>query len=197
MATVASRCWSCWYADRQGFAEGCHSLFSPGRSFSGAPSSWCGDHARSVEMINALSRNPGYRLPEAVVGLHTFAESPFIGHGIGQATRKVYLPTFEVADVGPLYHSFWVTIMANLGIVGLACVLWPIFVALRVGTRVREGAPLGFSALMVGWIAGAMFAGPTDGHWELGLLPALTILAYQNLPSTTAEDPENRSVDTP
>jgi len=33
-----------------------------------------------------------------------------------------------------------------------------------------------FAALTCGFLVAAAFAGPTDGHWELGLLPAVTLL---------------------
>jgi hypothetical protein len=34
-----------------------------------------------------------------------------------------------------------------------------------------------FAALTCGFLAAAFVASPTDGHWELGLLPALAVLS--------------------
>jgi hypothetical protein len=35
---------------------------------------------------------------------------------------------------------------------------------------------LAFAALTCGFLVAALVSSPTDGHWELGLLPALTFL---------------------
>ncbi|WP_338894354.1 O-antigen ligase family protein [Streptomyces sp. TG1A-60] len=135
-----------------------------------------GLRARILLSGEHLDETAGYRTPEATVGLRVFADWPLTGAGLGQTTRDVYLPTFKITDVGPTYHVFWVMILANLGLVGLIAVLWPLLRPLRAALAVREGVPLAFGALLCGFLAAAAFAGPTDGHWELGLLPALTLL---------------------
>lgn len=122
----------------------------------------------------------GYRLPEALVGLRVFADWPLTGAGIGQTTPHIFLPTFKITDVGPIYHLFWVMILANLGLVGLIAVLWPLGQAVRASLAARDGAALAFGSLICGFLAAAAFAGPTDGHWELGLLPALTLLTTRH-----------------
>lgn len=130
-----------------------------------------------------LDYTGGYRLAEMSIGLHVFADHPFTGDGLGQTTPDVYLPDFTMTDVGPVYHVFWVMILANLGLIGLIAVLWPLWHVVRVGLRVRDGPALAAFALTCGFVASAAFAGPTDGHWELGLLPAITLLAAHLMPS--------------
>lgn len=134
-----------------------------------------------------LDETAGYRTPEAMVGLRVFADWPLTGAGLGQTTRNVYLPTFKITDVGPTYHVFWVMILANLGLVGLVAILWPLLRPLRAALAVRDGAPLALGALICGFLAAAAFAGPTDGHWELGLLPAMTLLTTRT--GTTGTGP--------
>jgi hypothetical protein len=135
-----------------------------------------GVQERSEVIEQKLSSSSGYRGPEASTGLGVFAASPVLGDGVGQSTPDVYLPPYRVTDVGPVYHAFWVTVLANTGLVGLIAVCWPIAVAIRIGLADRAGPSLSFAALATGFVVAASFAGPTDGHWELGLLPALVLL---------------------
>ncbi|MFV2017273.1 O-antigen ligase family protein [Micromonospora sp. LOL_023] len=123
-----------------------------------------------------LQESSGYRGPESVVGMNVFAERPLTGGGLGQSVRDIYLPGFVRDDVGPIYHAFYVTVLANIGILGLIVVLWPLYQTIRAGLLQRNGIAFGFAALTCGFLAGSAFAGPTAGHWELGLLPALTII---------------------
>ena len=131
---------------------------------------------RAVTIGEALARSAGYRLPESGVGWDVFVSRPLFGAGLGQTTPDVYLPGFVVADVGPVYHAFYVLLLANLGIVGLAAVILPIARVTWRGLRRRDSMALPFAALTLGFLAAALVSGPTDGHWELGLLPALTLL---------------------
>ena len=124
----------------------------------------------------AVGRSAGYRLPEAAVGWDVFARQPLFGAGLGQTTPQIYIPGFEITDVGPVYHAFYVLLLANLGIVGLCLVIWPIVRSAWAGFARREEMPVAYAALTCGFLAAAFFSGPTDGHWELGLLPALTLL---------------------
>ena len=124
-----------------------------------------------------LDASAGYRLPEAELGLDAFLASPILGDGLGQVRHDVYLPDFSVTDVGPVYHVFYVTVLANAGLVGLVLLLWPLLRTLARRTRRHSPLSLAYRALLVGAMAGAAFSGPTDGHWELGLLPALALLA--------------------
>ncbi|GAB3933563.1 hypothetical protein GCM10027614_04720 [Micromonospora vulcania] len=138
-----------------------------------------GVRERASEVTKGLEQSAGYRGAESTVGLDVFAEQPLVGAGLGQTTPDIYLSGFTFTDVGPVYHAFYVTVLANLGLVGLALVLWPILRSVRVGLRDRDGIALPFAALSCGFLAAALFAAPTDGHWELGLLPALTLLTAQ------------------
>ncbi|HKS99427.1 MAG TPA: hypothetical protein VJT31_07840 [Rugosimonospora sp.] len=134
---------------------------------------------RSQAVGQALERSPGYRAPEASVGLSVFTDNPLFGAGIGQSTPHVYLPGFGVTDVGPMYHVFYVLVLANLGLVGLGVLLWPILRTLRAGFRYRDDLSLAYAALTCGCLASAWVAGPTDGQWTLGVLPALTLLTLR------------------
>lgn len=135
-----------------------------------------GVRERAGEIAKGLEQSAGYRGVESSVGLSVFADQPLVGAGLGQTTPDIYLSGFTFTDVGPVYHAFYVTVLANLGLVGLLLVLWPILRSVRVGLRGRDGIALPFAALSCGFLAAAVFAAPTDGHWELGLLPALTLL---------------------
>ncbi|MEU8329204.1 O-antigen ligase family protein [Micromonospora sp. NPDC048839] len=139
-----------------------------------------GVRERADEITKGLQQSAGYRGVESSVGLGVFADQPLVGAGLGQTTPGIYLSGFTFTDVGPVYHAFYVTVLANLGLVGLLLVLWPIVRSIRVGLRGRDGISLPFAALSCGFLAAAVFAAPTDGHWELGLLPALTLLTAQH-----------------
>ncbi|MFY1698040.1 MULTISPECIES: O-antigen ligase family protein [unclassified Solwaraspora] len=133
-----------------------------------------GEHLGTLQ--RELQESSGYRGPESAVGLSAFAEQPLVGGGLGQSVRDIYLPDFTRGDVGPVYHAFYVTVLANIGILGLISVIWPLYQTIRDGFLYRDGMKFGFAALTCGFLVGAAFAGPTAGHWELGLLPALTLI---------------------
>ncbi|OWV11522.1 hypothetical protein B5D80_04330 [Micromonospora wenchangensis] len=135
-----------------------------------------GVQQRAQEIATGLEQSAGYRGPESAVGLEVFAHRPVLGAGLGQSTADVYLADFASTSVGPVYHAYYVTLLANVGLVGLALVLWPIVRSIRTGLAVRDAPSVPFAALCCGFLAAALFAAPTDGHWELGLLPALTLL---------------------
>ncbi|WP_432826436.1 O-antigen ligase family protein [Dactylosporangium sp. CA-092794] len=141
--------------------------------------------ARSTNVAEALRRSAGHRASEAAVGLTVFTDNPLLGAGLGQSTPDIYLPGFTVTDVGPVYHAFYVMILANVGLVGMCVVLWPLLRALRAGLGGRHDLALAFSGLTCGFLAAAVFASPTGGHWELGLLPALTLLTLQHTGDST------------
>jgi hypothetical protein len=154
-----------------------------------------GDRWASVKA--GLADPAGYRHAEAVVGLRMWSEHPFLGAGLGQTTRSGYLEGFGLTDVGPTYHAFWVLVLANLGLVGLLAVLAPLLMAVSVGMSTPSGPALGFAATLCGFLFSATFAGPTDGHWELGLLAALTMLTNltvrRNEPCLLAQVPPSRT----
>jgi hypothetical protein len=127
----------------------------------------------------ALEESAGYRAAEAKVGWEVFLQNPVIGQGLGQIERDVYLPGLGVTDVGPVYHLFYLTVVANAGLLALALLLWPIFAALRRAGAARRSLGVAFGSLLAGFAVAACFAGPTDGHWELGVLTAVTLLAVR------------------
>ncbi|HZC28119.1 MAG TPA: O-antigen ligase family protein, partial [Gaiellaceae bacterium] len=132
--------------------------------------------ARAAVAASELTKSAGYRLPESAVGWHVFLGNPLVGGGFGHVEPNRFIPGFGIVDVGPIYHAFYVTLLANAGIVGLALFAWPLVRALRSCVEAREPA-LPFRALLLGFAAAAVFAAPTDGHWELGALIALPLLA--------------------
>jgi hypothetical protein len=156
-----------------------------------AAASSAGAHSRSTLMGDELHQGAGYRTSEAAVGLQVLAHRPLFGAGLGQTVPHVYLPGFAVTDVGPTYHVFYVMILANVGLLGLAVTLWPILRAAKAGMATRDGYALAFSCLTCGFLAAAAFAGPSDGHWELGLLPALALTAARaERPPTCSLNPK-------
>lgn len=132
--------------------------------------------ARADLVGSALDQSAGYRVEEARVGWDAFLVNPLLGEGLGQVQPDTFVPGFGVTDVGPVYHAFYLILLANAGLLGLAALLWPLVRALRHGGGSRGGQAAAFRALLVGFAAAAAFAGPTDGHWELGLLAAASLL---------------------
>ncbi|ASW54804.1 O-antigen ligase [Plantactinospora sp. KBS50] len=145
---------------------------------------------RAGEIVAELHQSAGYRASESTVGLDVFTRWPILGAGLGQSTADVYLSGFARTDVGPVYHAFYVTLLANVGLVGLILVLWPVLRGIRAGLADRDGLALPFAALCCGFLGAAMFAAPTDGHWELGLLPALVLLSTPHRPPSDQAPPE-------
>jgi hypothetical protein len=135
--------------------------------------------ARAELVGTALEESSGYRLPEAGIGLQAFLAQPIAGEGFGQVTEDVYVDTFGVVDVGPVYHVFYVTLLANGGLMAVALLMWPLLRAFRHAWRSRSAQVHASLALLAGFVAAAAFAAPTDGHWELGLLPAVALIAVQ------------------
>jgi len=142
-----------------------------------------GFHGGLIERVSdaaaSLTRSAGYRGPESAVGWDVFGTHPFVGAGLGQTTKSVYLEGFAVTDVGPVYHSFYILLLANVGIIGFCAVLWPIVRTTWRSIVSGSGASLICAALTAGFLLAAAAAGPTDGHWELGLLPALAVLSRE------------------
>jgi hypothetical protein len=133
-----------------------------------------------------LHSSTGYRAAESAVGMHVFAADPLLGLGLGQSRPNIYLPNFRVTSVGPMYHVWYVTLLANGGIVLLVLQGWILLRAVRIGLRSKHTWTVAFTALTVGFAASAAFGGPTDGHWELGLLPALVAVTAGLFPDRTA-----------
>jgi hypothetical protein len=128
-------------------------------------------------VLSGVADPPGYRQAETLVGLRVLVEHPLFGAGLGQTTPDTYLDGFKVIDVGPMYHAFWMVVLANAGLLGLLAFLVPLLLAAKAGLTARSGPALGFAATLCGFLVSSSFAGPTEGHWELGLLAALTVIA--------------------
>jgi O-antigen ligase len=135
--------------------------------------------ARAGLIGAAIEESAGYRAAEAQVGWEIFLENPIVGQGLGRVEPDVYLPSLGRTDVGPVYHLFYLTVATNAGLVALALLVWPIVVALRRVAAARRSLPIAFGSLLAGFAIAACFAGPTDGHWELGLLTAATLVAVR------------------
>jgi hypothetical protein len=84
------------------------------------------------------------------------------------------------AGLGQPVSPYWTSLLAALGVVGLVAVLAPFALALRRGLAHRDGYVQALAALTVGCYAGLVLVGPApvpvEAHWELGLLPALTLV---------------------
>jgi hypothetical protein len=123
----------------------------------------------------------GYRNSESAFGLSMVTASPLLGHGIGRTDSDRYVETFGYKDVGPVLHVFYLTVLVNTGLVGFILVLLFLGISLKPPAAASRDGPfaslaLGMRCLLVGWAVAAIFAAPTDGHWELGLLPALALI---------------------
>jgi hypothetical protein len=135
--------------------------------------------ARAEVVGAAFEESSGYRLPEARIGLEAFLAQPIAGGGLGQVAEDVSVDTLGVTDVGPVYHAFYVTLLANGGLVAIALLMWPLLRAFRHARRSRSVHVHAATALLAGFVIAAAFAAPTDGHWELGLLPAVALIAVR------------------
>lgn len=149
-----------------------------------------GFQSRLALVGQELHASSGYRIPEATIGLQAFLSHPIAGGGFGHLVRGVFVSTLGVVDVGPIYHVFYVTLLVNGGILALVALLAALAPALRARARQLTPQSLAFQCLLFGALAAAAFAGPTDGHWELGVLPALVLLAGR--PQPVAESTDRR-----
>lgn len=147
---------------------------------------------RAIPAADTLSRfassltDPGYRLPEAALGLQAFAERPLFGRGVGYQTPVRWVEPMGFMAVGPIHHMYYVSYLANGGVIGLALVGWYFLAVLFSGParRMRQRAAeapwaavgAGLQAALFGAILGAFFAGPSDGHWTWGVLGAGSLL---------------------
>jgi len=133
--------------------------------------------SRTEVVAAAFEQSSGYRIPEARIGIETFLANPIVGDGLGQVSHHVFIEGFGITDVGPIYHTFYVTLLANGGLVVLGLVLWPLVRAFNRARRSTSVQAQAFAAALAGFAVAAAFSAPTDGHWELGLLAALALIA--------------------
>ncbi len=116
---------------------------------------------------------------DAVPALRAFADNPFLGTGLGQlaagSTGVLPAPDVGTGSAAPRV-GFWVAVVAQLGVLGLLALAWPLCVAVRAGLRTGHRGQLGFAALLGCLTLAGVFATGGGLHWELGLLPAATLL---------------------
>jgi hypothetical protein len=145
------------------------------------------DRARSHATASS-----GYRSSETKIGFALVAAAPVAGHGLGRVAADRYVDTFGYKDVGPVFHAFYMTVAVNLGVTGLVLIGAFLLSALRGHLRpsriAKPRLALAYRCLLAGWIVAAAFAGPTDGHWELGLLPAVALLVERFAADRRARD---------
>ena len=142
--------------------------------------------AATLNRFSASFTSGGYRIPEAVVGLEVFRQSPVFGSGVGYRTPPVWIETMGYMPTGPIHHLYYVSYLANEGILGLALVLWYFLAVLfsreaRCLRRQASANPwaafgVGLQAGLFGAIVAAFFSGPSDGHWTWGVLGAGSLL---------------------
>ncbi len=162
-----------------GIAAGFVALSNPS-VFSPLPS------ADTFERYESGLLEGGYRIPEALIGLSAFKESPIFGKGIGYQTPVQWVEPLGYTPVGPIHHVYYVSYLSNEGLIGLAIILWYFGAALlsaparRLWQSARKdplaALGLGLQSAFFGAILGAFFAGPTDGHWTWGMLGAGSLL---------------------
>jgi len=142
--------------------------------------------AETLHRFAASLSNSGYRMPEAIVGLAAFRESPVFGRGVGYQTPPLWVATMGYMPVGPIYHLYYVSYLSNEGIVGLGIVLWYLLTVLfsrqaRITRQQASETPwaaagFGLQAAFFGATLGAFLSGPSDGHWTWGVLGAGALL---------------------
>ena len=92
--------------------------------------------------------------------------------GLGPANYYHVTPLFPIRGYAVNFssHSTYVDLLAQTGVVGLACFAWFAWAVARAGWRLRAGAPAGFARAYVvgalGGLAGTLAAGAL-GDWIL------------------------------
>lgn len=92
--------------------------------------------------------------------------------GLGFANYYWYTPLFPIRGYAVSFnsHNNYVDIVAQTGLVGMACILWFFWEVGRLGWRLRKDAPSGFARAYVygalGVLAGMVVAG-MFGDWVL------------------------------
>ncbi|MBN1460025.1 MAG: hypothetical protein JXA57_10830 [Armatimonadetes bacterium] len=164
--------------------------------------------ASTLDRFSASVVDGGYRVPEALIGLAAFRQSPVFGLGVGYHTPPIWVETMGYMSVGPIYHVYYVSYLASQGIFGLGLVFWYFLAVLfsREARTIRRDASaspwaalaVGLQAAFVGAILAAFFSGPSDGHWTWGVLGAGSLLpamwATQQAADSRWREAEDREV---
>ena len=119
-----------------------------------------GDNQYSV-----VTRLAAWRLLEEII-----KANPILG--VGFANYYWYTPLFPIMGYSVVFnsHNNYIDIIAQTGIVGLACFLWIAWELGRLGLSLKERAPEGFAKAYIygalGGLAGTLVAGML-GDWFL------------------------------
>jgi hypothetical protein len=101
--------------------------------------------------------------------------------GLGFANYHWYTPLFRIRGYAVRFnsHNQYVDIVAQMGLLGLACFLWFAWEVGRAGWRLREQAPPGFAR---GYVYGAL--GGLIGTLQSGLLGDWVLPFFYNIGMT-------------
>jgi len=154
----------------------------------------------------------GRRTAELQLGLGWwYLNDPIFGSFGGGTGFDVPWPNSQGwYPIGPWFHNFYLTTLFNIGVPGTLIYLWLAY-SVMLGPHVRRlaraklpgqvAAVVGTQAVYLGWLIGANFSGPREGHWELGVLPALIgVMATLAAPAgeaVPAKEPETKPALTP
>lgn len=133
--------------------------------------------------LDSTYRGIGYRFSETFIGLdYVLQNNVLFGIGFGGQTDVMRIGTKGVFAAGPSFHNYYLTILFNLGIVGLICFAFFIIKVItdhskQIIEQIKNGrfevAYFSILLFFVGWLVSAFFDSPRDGHWLLGFLPAI------------------------
>lgn len=138
-------------------------------------------------VLYQMTRGEGYRGAERLVAYReVFNNYPIIGAGFGQRYEAMLVGTKGVIRPGPTFHSYYATLLVNMGLIGtILFLLLPLVTTIHVIKSLKEKANyigaihknlvLAFLGFYIGWVFTAQFDAPRDGHWLIGLLPALIV----------------------
>ena len=105
--------------------------------------------------------------------------------GLGFANYYWYTPLFPIRGYAVSFnsHNNYVDIVAQMGLVGLICLLWFFWEVGRLGWRIREQAPTGFARAYVygalGGLAGMVVVGML-GDWVLPFFYNLGLSGFRS-----------------
>ncbi|MHC4696113.1 MAG: O-antigen ligase family protein [Planctomycetota bacterium] len=128
-----------------------------------------------------LSTDVSSRIAHAQFGFEVISESPVIGHGFGYSALEARVPW-----TGQWIHNGYIGLLIDVGIVGLALVLWASLATLWAAWRAyRECARLGYSrvvpilllSLFCSFLANAAFEGWLTGIGSFQLFAFIATLS--------------------
>lgn len=120
----------------------------------------------------------GWRISEGGIAVSFLGEGGWIiGQGLGRQIDEVFIPRRGIIELGPSFHNYYVTILWNVGLVGalIWLVFWIMSVVVLWRLTRKDKTWSGLLGLFLGWSVVAFFDAPPDGHWLLGLIPAIAV----------------------